>query len=240
MSEDLHTLVGAYALDALTHEEREQFDLHLHTCVACREELAGLQATASRLAVAVAAPPSVDLRARVLAAAVRTPQERPRMAAVLEGPWHRWAPRMLAAAAVMLVVASLGAFVVEHERRQDVERQQVAMSAVLAAEDAQERALELGGGTRLRVVSSPSLGQAVVVSTNMPEAGAGKDYEVWSVGEDGPVSVGLMEPGLDGSPRAQLVNGLQDASALAITVEPEGGSPSGEPSGEPIVTVELA
>jgi anti-sigma-K factor RskA len=83
------------------------------------------------------------------------------------------------------------------------------------------------------------LGQAVVTTADMPAAGADKDYEVWSVGVDGPVSVGLMEPDPDGDPRAQLVDDLDDATALAITVEPEGGSPSGAPSSDPIVTIDL-
>jgi anti-sigma factor RsiW len=56
MSENVHTLVGAYALDAVSPEERDDFEQHLHTCATCREELGGLQATAARLSVAVATP----------------------------------------------------------------------------------------------------------------------------------------------------------------------------------------
>jgi anti-sigma-K factor RskA len=239
MSDNLHTLLGPYALDAVTSEEHEAFEQHLHTCAACREELEGLQETAARLGVAVAAPPSAELRTRIMDAITRTPQERPRMAAVIPGPWRRWAPRMLAAAAVLAVVASLGAFLVERGRVQDLTNQQATVSAVLAANDAEDRVVELDGDARLRVVSSPSLGQAVVVSANMPDAGPDKDYEVWSVGDDGAVSVGLMEPDPDGKARAQLVDDLDDASALAITVEPEGGSPSGQPSSDPIVNIDL-
>jgi anti-sigma-K factor RskA len=240
MSDNLHTLLGPYALDAVTSEEHEAFEQHLHTCAACREELEGLQETAARLGVAVAAPPSAELRTRIMDAITRTPQERPRMAAVIPGPWRRWAPRMLAAAAVLAVVASLGAFLVERGRVQDLTNQQATVSAVLAANDAEDRVVELDGDARLRVVSSPSLGQAVVVSANMPDAGPDKDYEVWSVGDEGPESLGLMEPDSDGDARVQLLDGLDDATALAITVEPEGGSPSGRPTTTPIVQVDLA
>ena len=240
MSDTVHTLVGAYALDAVSPEERAQFDDHLHTCASCREELEGLQATAARLAVAVAAPPSADLRARVLEAAARTTQERPRVAVVLPGPWRRWAPALAAAAAVLAIVGSLGAYVVERGRAQDAEGRQLAMSEVLAAEDVKVQALTLDGGARLRVVSSSSLDRAVIASAEMPAAPEGKDYEVWSVGDDGAVSVGLMEPGPDGTARAQLVDDLNEATALAITVEQEGGSPEGEPTTTPIVTVDLA
>jgi anti-sigma-K factor RskA len=240
MSDNVHTLVGAYALDAVTPEERDVFEQHLPTCAACREELEGLQATAARLAVAVASPPSPELRTRVLEAVARSSQQRPRVAAVLAGPWRRWAPGLLAAAAVLAIVGSLSAYVVERGRAQEAEAQQAAMSAVLAAPDAEVQEQTLDGGARLRVVSSSSLGQAVVASAEMPAAGDGKDYEVWSVGEDGPVSVGLMEPGPDGKASVQLVDDLDDATALAITVEPEGGSPDGMPSSTPIVQVDLA
>jgi anti-sigma-K factor RskA len=239
MSDNVHTLVGAYALDAVTADEREVFEQHLHTCAACREELVGLQATSARLGVAVAAPPSADLRARVLAAAARTPQERPRVATVLPGPWRRWAPALAAAAAVLAVVGSLGAYVVERGRAQDAQDQQAAIAEVLAAPDANLQALTLDGA-RLRVISSPTLGQAVVTSAEMPAPDEGKDYELWAVDADGAESVGLMEPDPDGDPQTQLVDDLDGATALAITVEQEGGSPSRAPTSDPIVTVDLA
>ena len=39
MTIDLHTLSGAYALDALSAEEAEEFSRHLAQCEACREEV---------------------------------------------------------------------------------------------------------------------------------------------------------------------------------------------------------
>ena len=67
MSEDLHSLAGAYALDALADPERSRFEEHLATCDACAQEVRGLRETASHLgaAVATAAPPR--LRAETLA-----------------------------------------------------------------------------------------------------------------------------------------------------------------------------
>ena len=41
-SEQLHELSAAYALDALDPQEREEFELHLSTCPACREDYHGL------------------------------------------------------------------------------------------------------------------------------------------------------------------------------------------------------
>lgn len=54
---DSHTLTAAYALNALDPGEHEQFTDHLSRCEECRQEVAEFQATASRLAAAVAVPP---------------------------------------------------------------------------------------------------------------------------------------------------------------------------------------
>ena len=135
---DLHTLTGAYAVDALPDDERVRFEAHLAVCDACAQEVHELQTTASRLgATAVAAPPP-QLRDRVLAQIDTVRQERPRgaddVAPVDELAARRGVPRWVAAglgaaAAVLLVgVAGLGAVVVEL-RSQVGELEVVAASA---------------------------------------------------------------------------------------------------------------
>ena len=47
MSTDLHTLSGAYAVDALSDEEARLFDTHLEGCQACRDEVRELQDAAA-------------------------------------------------------------------------------------------------------------------------------------------------------------------------------------------------
>lgn len=81
-------------------------------------------------------------------------------------------------------------------------------------------------GLRLRPVAAIS-----------PEAG--KDYELWVVPEDGqPLSLGVMKLGnvyrvtLDDAAR----DALSRSRTLAISLEPEGGSPTGVPTG-PILHV---
>ncbi|MDQ2877151.1 MAG: zf-HC2 domain-containing protein, partial [Actinomycetota bacterium] len=71
---DLHGLTGAYAVDALDAGERERFEQHLGRCSSCEHEVRGMQETATRLAVAVAAPPPAGLKAAVLTAAAQTRQ----------------------------------------------------------------------------------------------------------------------------------------------------------------------
>ena len=78
LRDDLHVLTGSYALDAISDEEREEFERHLHHCPACDAEVRGLRETAARLAMARAVRPPARMERRVLAAAYRTRQLPPR------------------------------------------------------------------------------------------------------------------------------------------------------------------
>jgi len=239
VSDDLHTLVGAYALDALTPSEEVRFEDHLATCAACRQELDELLATAARLGEAVAVPPDPQMRARLMEAVRRTPQERPMVVHIRPSGWRRQAPRLLAAAAVVAVVASLGAFFVERERLQEFQASQSTLSTVLTAPDGRDSVEELDNGGRLRVVSSMALDQAVVLTADLPPPGDDKAYELWSVGDDGPVSEGVISAAVLGSADLHLVDSLDAAATLALTVEQEGGSPTGKPTTNPVVSVDL-
>ena len=69
MTTELHTLSGAYALDALSAEEAAAFRTHLDTCVACCEEVRELRAAAARMGAGEAIVPPAHLKERVLEAA---------------------------------------------------------------------------------------------------------------------------------------------------------------------------
>src|SRR5580704_690968 len=77
LRDNMHALTGVYALDAIDAAERERFEHHLSRCQACDNEVRGLQETATRFAVAVAAAPPPGLRDRVLTAAAITRQLPP-------------------------------------------------------------------------------------------------------------------------------------------------------------------
>ncbi|GGB80158.1 anti-sigma K factor RskA [Knoellia flava TL1] len=77
MNPDTHALAGAYAVNAVTEEERRSFELHLGQCADCRAEVAELRAAAATIAADVELPPPPALRASVLSAVAQTRQLSP-------------------------------------------------------------------------------------------------------------------------------------------------------------------
>ena len=67
----------------------------------------------------------------------------------------------------------------------------------------------------------------------------GRVYEMWAVGggRAQPVSLGLLGEG--GELALEAIGGPVEGSVLAVSVEPEGGSPTGQPTGEVVFTGEL-
>ncbi|MEU9346729.1 anti-sigma factor [Streptomyces sp. NPDC048278] len=242
ITDDLHRLTGAYALHALSEEEREMFVRHLADCQACAEETAELSATAVRLGLAVSVQPDPEMRGRVLhrITAVRqeTPGERPVPRAGRGAVRARLLSRWALAACLAAAGALGGAAVWQHRRAESaraqahrVEQRTEQVSAVLAAPDARARAVTLSGTATGTVVVSHQRDQAVFVVSGMAQAPAGKVYQLWF--DDGGTmrSAGLMDSG--GGAQAVLLDGTVDgASGMGITVEPSGGSK--QPTSAPI------
>ena len=108
MSTDLHTLSGAYAVDALSAEEAQLFDTHLQQCQACRDEVRELQEAAAKMGASEALVPPPALKARILAAADKQPQLPPKVTP-LQAAWsHRWSRQLVAAAAAVVLIVAAG------------------------------------------------------------------------------------------------------------------------------------
>ena len=104
-NEDLHELTAAYALEALSADERREFELHLSDCERCRVELAALSKTVGALAYAVEGPvPPGELRDRILAAAREDP---PNVVALRPRRTRLYAGAALAAAACAALAIGL-------------------------------------------------------------------------------------------------------------------------------------
>ncbi|MFD7293551.1 anti-sigma factor domain-containing protein [Streptomyces sp. NPDC059897] len=245
---DLHTLTGAYALHALSDEERADFERHLAHCEACAQECAELTATAARLGLAATVAPRPDLRGQVLRRITTVRQDSPREPALSRaGRTAGTRPRLLsrwALAACFAAAAALGGTAVwQHQRAEDAQEQarqadqaNDRIAAVLAAPDARTGSAELGDGASGTVVVSKSQDRAVFIASGMAHPPRGKVYQLW-YDDDGTMrSAGLMNT--DRSDQAVLLSGAVDgASGMGITVEPAGGSE--QPTTDPVALMPL-
>jgi anti-sigma-K factor RskA len=243
---EIHTLAGAYALDALTEIERAAFARHVAACEACSVEVAELTETVSRLSAAAWEAPPPRLRDAVLAQVADTRQvtaSRPDRA--VPGDVRRW--RRWTAAAVAAGVVALGGmatiWVVQEQRVGDARQQatqlqeeQARVSAVLAAGDVQVRTTRAIGGGQVTVAVSPRLDDGVVLLSNLPAPPEGKAYQLWLISDRSATSAGVLAAGQ--SSGARILDSIGGADTLGVTLEPEGGSPS--PTTDVLAGVPLA
>ncbi|MCG5445901.1 anti-sigma factor [Micromonospora sp. NIE79] len=229
MSADVHTLAGAYVLDAVDDVERAAFERHLAECEPCRVEVAELRETVARLAddtVVEATPPG--LRERTLAQAARTPQLRVSAAGASGGRRAgRWRQLTVAAAAAVLVAggASAVTWTVSNDRISDEQAssdQARQIAAVLDAPDARvfERSLQPGGAAT--VVVSRDRDRGVVLLRDLPAPGAGRIYELWLIRGSEPRKVGQLAEGDTAS--TTVIGPVGEAGTFGVSNEPVGGS----------------
>lgn len=243
---ELHLLTGSYALDALTDDERAEFEKHLDRCPSCAEEVRGLRETAARLAMATAVTPPPGMRQEVLAAAALTRQLPPTGRSPLpraRGSRRRPLARAgltagilaLAAAVVFLLVTQLSTSRQLQQARQD----NSAIAAVLTAPDARIESLPATAGGTVTAVMSLRQEEAVVTTSDLPALPGTRVYQLWVMTSAGAAkSAGLLAVASSGSTTPVLADGVLPGDRLGITVEPAGGT--SQPTTTPVVVMPVA
>lgn len=234
MTEDLHHLAAAYALDALDDLERREFEAHYPSCSICSTEVADYRETAAHLAEVSATAPPDDLKAKLMAEISQTRQiapivtERAIDLARRRGP-HEPRQRIfaLAAAAVVAVVGFIGGL--------QFSRSGGDIDSVLLAADAITLSLE-GETGDARVVWSESEDRAVLIASGLGDPGEDSAYELWLIDAEGASPTGLFVPDDDGDITVELALNGRTPSAWGITIEPDTGSI--QPTGPLLLTGE--
>ncbi|GHD25164.1 hypothetical protein GCM10007147_22120 [Nocardiopsis kunsanensis] len=239
LSQDQHTLSGAYALDALPPEESVRFEDHLAECDACVQEVRGFSETTARLASAAASPPPEELRSAVMAEISRTRQLAPPPARMPEPP-RRWGwGTILALAACLVLLLSLSTVVLDQARQvQELRENERRIAAVLSAPDAVTASAEADEDVSAAVVSSPSTGEIVFSARGLEEL-HDEDYQLWLTRDDGSVySAGVLDVEDDGGVAPVPASAEEPGTeGVAVTVEPEGGSE--QPTTDPMMAIPL-
>jgi anti-sigma factor RsiW len=241
---DLHTLAGAYALDAVSMFDRTRFERHLASCPACAQETAELRELTTRLAGAAATPPPPELIARTVALALRTRQLPPARAA---GPSRRtWSGlrlvplRLAIGMAVVFLAASVAlGLVARHAERQagaaGQRSQQIA--TVLTAPDAVMLTARVRTGGTATVVMSHQDAALVFTTAGLQRLPSSRCYQLWLMGPAGDRSAGMLPAARGGMTGPVVVSGLRSGDHVGLTIEPGGGTT--RPTSAPILMVTL-
>lgn len=245
---ELHSMVGAYVADALDDAELENFESHLDSCDDCRSEVTDMRETMAELGAFHEVAPPEGLRASILGAITSTPMlpaEEPPATAPTSLPDNVVAPAhafgrarrpvatWLAAAAAVLAVALGGVTVWQQAELQSAQSADAQRTDLLGAPDLLVATAPLEGGTVTYLVS-PERGEALLASSNLPDPGRDRSWQVWVMEEGVPRSGAVLDAG--GQVQAWIM-GVAGGGGLAITNEPRGGSPG--PTGDVLAGVEL-
>ena len=229
-------LKEAYALGALSEQERREVEDYLGEHPELRAEVDDLRSVANLLALSPREyEPSPKLRRELLRRISSSPGTTPAADTSPRQTTLRrlFGPGGLAAAAALALVA-IGMFAwnaslqEENQTLQgELEGQQksYALQSTGAVQEVHGEVVRLGDE------------RAVLVADDLPSPPEGETYQAWILRGDVPEPAGLFEPNDAGAAAAPLEGSIEGADAVAVTVEPSGGSSS--PTSDPLMTANV-
>jgi anti-sigma-K factor RskA len=229
-------LKGAYALGALSEEERREVEDYLGEHPELGAEVDDLESVANLLALAPQEhEPSPKLRRdllrRISSSSDVTPALDP--SARQNGLGRLFGPGGLAAAAALALVA-IGMFAWNaslQEENQTLQGELEGQQKSYALQSTGEAQEVRGEVVRL------GYERVVLVAEDLPSPPEGETYQAWIMREDVPEPAGLFEPNDTGAAAAPIEGSIEGADAVAVTVEPSGGSSS--PTSDPLMTANV-
>jgi anti-sigma-K factor RskA len=216
---ELLELATPYALNAISDSERVAIDRQLAAAPttvadAFGDEVRVVRETMAVISAATAEEPPDRLRAAVLAGIQADTARR-----------SRWRTAILAAAAAIVVaLAAFGTGVALRPPPTPTTAEQI-----MAAPDVRTVSADVAGG-KATVVFSRDRNAGMLLMNNVPPPSLGTVYQMWLVGDKGPVSAGTMDTAAVTPSTTHMFADLGNSSVLAFTVEPGNGSP--QPTGK--------
>ena len=229
-------LKEAYALGALSEQERREVEDHLGKHPELGAEVDDLESVANLLALAPQEhEPSPKLRRdllrRISSLSDVTPALDPSARQNRLG--RLFGPGGLAAAAALTLVA-IGMFAWNaslQEENQTLQGELEGQQKSYALQSTGEAQEVRGEVVRL------GYERVVLVAEDLPSPPEGETYQAWIMREDVPEPAGLFEPNDTGAAAAPIEGSIEGADAVAVTVEPSGGSSS--PTSDPFMTANV-
>jgi anti-sigma-K factor RskA len=237
--------VAALALGVLPEAEAREVAGHIRDCAACRNEYAELRSAADLVGFAAEFRPgeldevsATRLKSRVMRAVradaavvpASAPDRAPRAAS---GGWSLYAA---AAALVLAVLAAGSAVSLRNENAAD--RQRIAVLERQSALQSSALAQMVAPGAKHFPVASGEVietnGHILLAFSHLAPAPAGKVYQAWTLAR-GATAVApsiTFAPDAAGNAVVELPQGAANLAAVAVSVEPPGGSkaPTSKPT----------
>lgn len=226
--EELRDEYGAFALGVA--EEGVRIEIAEHLGRKCDECTAGVRQALSMVAVmsgavATAEPPS-RLRRRVMDMVRREPKRNWALGLI---PW---------ATAAILALTLVSAGLTGRGTRKDKEALSRLEQALSVLNDPEAKDVSFGdpkaGG---RVLVSPSRG-VVLIAAHLPKLERDRIFQMWVIPVQGnPIPAGTFLSEADDTAIYFRPGAVKGAAAIAVTVEPAGGSP--QPTTTPFIVTKL-
>ncbi len=249
--DELRDSVAAYALGALSPAEAAEVRAHLATCAACRAEYELLRPAVT--ALAYSAESGADVASPLLKARI---MKQVRAEAASKPGGVTWPAYALAAACLAIaLISTLDNFSLRNQLRSAqtqiaAQLQQNARQAEQNARQAQQNAeqsqtiadLTASNASRYRFGNGEVLAHGprlYLAMRALPAPPPGKVYQAWTL----PKGSKKMAPSLTFRPSAggvtviRLPESAERVTAVAVSVEPEGGSK--QPTSTPIAVTQL-
>jgi anti-sigma-K factor RskA len=232
-------LKDAFALGALPEEERRELEEYLAAHPERQAEIDELGALAGLLALAPQEhDPPPELRRNIMSVVEAEARPSPeRTPSRLAGIKELFSVRNLALAAAALLVVGLFSWnMLLRDEVQDLQGQVANMQE--AQQESRMVALEGTGAAQQAHVEVMILEdqRAVLMAEDMPPVPENRTYQIWVIEGEVPKSGGLFQAEQD-SVAAVVEKPLDEGDVIAITIEPDGGSP--QPTTDPMLTAKL-
>lgn len=236
-NDELLSLAGAFALDAVDDDERDSIESALGSApVAVRDEfhhrVREYQEALANHSHSTEEPAPEHLLERILESIADADRAAPpetgaqAAEAVSMADARRRRSRRLAgvmAGAAAAVVVAAGGIAIGHQWSGPGE--EPTAGQVVAAGDVRTAVTDVAGGTAT-VVYSRIADAAVLVMNDVAPPEPDTVYQLWLMGDGHPpASVGMMDAAAVAPSTQVVVEDIDTSSALGISVEPAGGSP---------------
>jgi anti-sigma-K factor RskA len=256
--EDLDSLLGAFALDALDADDTARVGAYLERDAAARAEVDDMRETAASLALLpvteMEAPPELWDRISGAIAAERAQAERSESPTAAEPPTDElaarrarsarpiWMQAVAVAAAVAIAVLTVKVVSLDGQlhkaNRLDATAAAAAFDRATKVDGARLVALKSGSGADLaRIVLLPD-GTGYMRGDHMAALPSDRTYQLWAITGTGPsqavVSAGVLGP----DPGAVTFRASGPVHGFAVTIEHAGGVVSSKQ--KPIASAQLS